>query len=133
MGEKLQVVTCRFHGPVGALVWILEQPSLMPGFAFSCADGSIHLYRHIELSVYEHVILIDDFPDIYNYQYFMQELVHNGPVIDLKFDPHFGRLASVGNEFAQVSQLLTTDDSEHFLVPGKFVCINGDVSKIGVL
>jgi hypothetical protein len=63
----------------------------------------------------------------HNYQYFMQELVHKGPVIDLKFDPHFGRVASVGNGFPQVSQLLTTDDGEHFLVPGKFVCINGNL------
>ena len=47
--------------------------------------------------------------------------------IDLKFDPHFGRVASVGNGFPQVSQLLTTDDGEHFLVPGKFVCINGNL------
>ena len=64
MGEKLQVVACPFHGPVGALVWIPEQPGLTPGFAFGCADGSIHLYRRVELSVREHVILIDDFPDI---------------------------------------------------------------------
>ena len=44
MGEKVQVVSCAFHGPVGVLVWIPEQPGLVPGFAFSCADGSIHIY-----------------------------------------------------------------------------------------
>jgi hypothetical protein len=51
MGEKLQVVACPFHGPVEALVWILEQPGLMPGFAFGCADDSIHLYHCVELYV----------------------------------------------------------------------------------
>jgi len=47
-----------------------------------------------------------------NYQYFVQELVHDGPIMDIKFDPKFGRLASVGNGFAQVSEMLTTDGSE---------------------
>jgi hypothetical protein len=32
--------------------------------------------------------------------------------MDIKFDPKFGRLASVGNGFAQVSEMLTTDGSE---------------------
>jgi hypothetical protein len=41
--------------------------------------------------------------------------VHDGPVLDLKYDAHFGRLASVGNGFPQVSELLTTDGGEHFL------------------
>lgn len=47
-----------------------------------------------------------------NYQYFAQELVHGGPIMDIKFDPKFGRLASVGNGFAQVSELSTTEGSE---------------------
>jgi hypothetical protein len=34
--------------------------------------------------------------------------------MDLKFDAQFGWLASVGNGFAQVSQLQTTDGSEYF-------------------
>ena len=50
-------------------------------------------------------------PDIfvqYNYQYFMQELVHDGQVMDLKFNAQFGWLASVSNGSPQVSQLLNT-------------------------
>ena len=43
-GEKVQVIQCAFHGPIGALVWIPELPGLVPGFAFGCADGSIHVY-----------------------------------------------------------------------------------------
>ena len=50
-GEKVQVVSCAFHGPVGVLVWIPEQPGLVPGFAFGCADGSIHIYQRLESSV----------------------------------------------------------------------------------
>jgi hypothetical protein len=34
--------------------------------------------------------------------------------MDLKFDAQFGWLASVGNGFAPVSQLETTDGSEYF-------------------
>jgi hypothetical protein len=41
-----------------------------------------------------------------------QELVHGGPVLDLKFDAQFVRLASVGNGFPQVSQLLSTEGGE---------------------
>ena len=48
------------------------------------------------------------------YQYFAQEQVHDGPVLDLKYDAQFGRLASVGNGFPQVSELLTTDGGQHF-------------------
>ena len=54
MGEKVQIVSCAFHGPVGTLVWIPEQPGLVPGFAFGCADGSIHIYQHLESSVSDH-------------------------------------------------------------------------------
>jgi hypothetical protein len=48
------------------------------------------------------------------YQYLTQELVHDGPVLDLKFDAQFVRLASVGNGFPQVSQLLSTEGDELF-------------------
>jgi WD40 repeat protein len=43
-GEKVQVITCAFHGPIGALTWISKLPGLAPGFVFSCADRSIHVY-----------------------------------------------------------------------------------------
>ena len=59
MGEKVQVISCAFHGPVGALVWIPEQPGLAPGFAFGCADGSIHVYQRVKSSVSDHVVLIN--------------------------------------------------------------------------
>ncbi|KIM72519.1 hypothetical protein PILCRDRAFT_81788, partial [Piloderma croceum F 1598] len=95
-GEKVQVISCAFNGPIGVLVWIPELPGLAPGFAFGCADGSIHVYQHVESSS--------------NYQYLAQEHVHDGPVLDLKFDPEFGRLASVGSGFLQVSQLRPTDE-----------------------
>jgi len=57
MGEKVQVIWCAFHGPIGALVWIPELPGLAPGFTFGCANGSIHVYQHTELSVHDHVLL----------------------------------------------------------------------------
>ena len=56
MGEKVQIVSCAFHGPVGTLVWIPEQPGLVPGFVFGCADGSIHVYQRLESSVGDHVL-----------------------------------------------------------------------------
>jgi WD40 repeat protein len=117
-GEKVQVVSCAFHGPVGALVWIPEQPGLVLGFAFGCANGSIHIYQRCESSVCDHATLISgsELTPIFqsNYQYFTQGSVHNGPIMDLKFDAQFGRLASVSNGFLQVSQLLTTGNGEHF-------------------
>lgn len=50
-GEKVQVIRCAFHGPIGALAWIPQKPGLAPGFIFGCADGSIHLYQRVESSV----------------------------------------------------------------------------------
>jgi hypothetical protein len=107
-----------FHGPIGALVWVPQKPSLAPGFAFGCADGSIHLYKRVESSVSDHVLLVDDsdltFVNQTIYQYFTQEQVHNGPVLDLKYDTQFGRFASVSNGFPQVSELTTTNDGKLF-------------------
>jgi hypothetical protein len=113
----MQVVSCAFNGQVGALVWIPGSPGIAPGFAFGCADGSIHVYQRIEAAVGDHVIIIDWFWLMFvfqtQYQYLTEELVHNGPILDLKFDAKFGRLASVGSGFVQVSQLLVTDGGEH--------------------
>jgi WD40 repeat protein len=53
-GEKVQVISCAFHGPIGALAWIPGLPGLAPGFAFGCADGSIHVYQRLESSVCKH-------------------------------------------------------------------------------
>ena len=58
-GEKIQVISSAFHGPVGALVWVSSKPDMSPGFAFGCADGSIHVYQLVESSVSDHVMLID--------------------------------------------------------------------------
>jgi hypothetical protein len=118
-GEKMQVISCAFHGPIGALVWIPHQPGMSPGFAFGCADGSIHVYQWAQSSVRTIQLLIPQQKQLINcnyfqshYQYFAQELVHDGPVMDIKFDTNFGRLASVGNGFPQVSELLSTNGSE---------------------
>jgi WD40 repeat protein len=53
-GEKVQVISCAFHGPIGALAWIPELSSLVPSFAFSCADGGIHIYQCFESAVCKH-------------------------------------------------------------------------------
>ena len=121
-GEKMQVISCVYHGPIGSLVWITQRPGLSPGFAFGCADGSIHVYQCPESSVRDDALAIDDYWITWvffvfcfwqsTYRYFAQTAVHDGPVLDLKFDVKFGRLASVGNGFAQVSELWTADGSE---------------------
>ena len=69
---------------------------------------SSHLYVTIILNLPINLTFIIES----NYQYLTQELVHNGPILDLKFDPQFGRLASVGSGFPQVSQLRTTEGGE---------------------
>ena len=47
------------------------------------------------------------------YLYYVQEAVHDGPVLDLKFDPHFGQLASVsghpGHSYPQVAQIMAAN------------------------
>jgi hypothetical protein len=59
-GEKVEVICCAFHGPVGPLAWIPQKSGLVLGFAFGCADGSIHLYQLVESLVCDHVLLIDN-------------------------------------------------------------------------
>jgi hypothetical protein len=48
----------------------------------------------------------------FKYKYFAKQVVHDGPIMDLKYDPEFGRLASIGSGFPQVTQLLGDDGSE---------------------
>ena len=50
-GEKLQVIACPFNGAVGAAVWFPSTSGLRHGFAFGCADGSIHVYTSDEVTV----------------------------------------------------------------------------------
>ena len=46
------------------------------------------------------------------YQYFTQDILHDGPVMDLKFDPQFCQLASVRGSSAQLCHIVTTDGCE---------------------
>ena len=40
----MQVIHCAFFGAVGAIVWLPKVAGLSHGFAFGCADGSVHIY-----------------------------------------------------------------------------------------
>ena len=50
------------------------------------------------------------------YVYLIQDVVHEGPVLDLKFDLHFSQLASVsghtGQSHPQVVEIKTSDGSK---------------------
>jgi WD40 repeat protein len=50
-GEKVQIVSCAFHGPIGAVAWI-NTDGKCSGFVFGCADGSLHLYQRTDRNVY---------------------------------------------------------------------------------
>jgi len=54
-GEKMQVISTVFHGPIGALVWVPQQPGMSLGFAFGCTNDSIHVYQF-------HQSLVCDWP-----------------------------------------------------------------------
>lgn len=43
-GEMMQTIRCPFFGAISAIVWLPAMPGLGHGFAFGCADGSIHIY-----------------------------------------------------------------------------------------
>ena len=43
-GEMMQVIHCACFGAVGAIVWLPKVADLSHGFAFGCADGSVHIY-----------------------------------------------------------------------------------------
>ena len=48
------------------------------------------------------------------YLYYVQEAMHDGPVLDLKFNPHFGQLDSIsghrGHSYPQVVQIMATNE-----------------------
>ena len=50
-GEMMQTILCPFFGSVSAIVWLPAMPGLGHGFAFGCADGSIHIYTHDDTTV----------------------------------------------------------------------------------
>jgi hypothetical protein len=43
--EKQQVISTPFSGPVACVVWIPSPGDAVSGFAFGCADGSMHFYQ----------------------------------------------------------------------------------------
>ena len=45
-GEMMQTIHCPFFGATSAIVWLPAMPGLCHGFAFGCANGSIHIYMH---------------------------------------------------------------------------------------
>jgi hypothetical protein len=107
--------------PVASMVQ-LEQ---LPGF-LNCparrqalpSAAPMAPYMYISVLSHMYVTIIPNLPINLtyniksNYQYLEQELVHNSPILDLKFNAQFGRLASVGSVFPQVSQLRTTKGGE---------------------
>lgn len=52
-GEKLQVISCAFNGPVASLIWIPHRPGINNGigFAIGSADGTVHIYQRDQTSV----------------------------------------------------------------------------------
>ena len=50
-GEMMQTIPCPFFGAVGAIVWLPAMSVLSHGFAFGCADGSIHIYTRDDTTV----------------------------------------------------------------------------------
>lgn len=50
-GEKMQVISCPYFGAVASIIWFPATPSSSHGFAFGCADGSIHIYMRDDTTV----------------------------------------------------------------------------------
>ena len=46
IGKMMQTIHCPFFSAISAIVWLPAMPGLGHGFAFGCADGSIHIYTH---------------------------------------------------------------------------------------
>ena len=53
----MQVISCAFNGAVGAAVWFPSTLALRHGFAFGCANGSVHIYISDEATVREDLII----------------------------------------------------------------------------
>ena len=53
----MQVISCAYNGAVGAVVLFPSTLALRHGFAFGCADGSVHIYISDEATVHEDLII----------------------------------------------------------------------------
>lgn len=105
--EKSQVISTPFNGAVACMVWIPSSEDTASGFAFGCADGSVHIYNRPDSSVsYSFACVRSRMTLIrfsqHEYQYVLQETAHAGPVLDIKYDSLFGRIATVGCGSSQV-------------------------------
>ena len=100
----MQVILCPYFGAVTSIVWFSAMAGLPHRFAFGCADGSIHIYIcddttvcYVNLWMFiKKLIIIQS-----QYVYLTQDDVHEGPILDLKFDPYFSQLASVSSHTGQ--------------------------------
>lgn len=50
-GEKMQEISCVFHGPVISICWIDVGKGDNLAFVFGCADGNLHLYHQSDTEV----------------------------------------------------------------------------------
>jgi hypothetical protein len=57
-GEKLQEISCVFHGPISASTWIQLGDGDQRFFVFGCADGTIHLYGSKDYKVNSVIFLL---------------------------------------------------------------------------
>ena len=55
-GEKVQVISCAFHGPIGALTWIPKLSGLVPMAVYMYISVSSHLYVNIMKFVNQSII-----------------------------------------------------------------------------
>ncbi|KLO05670.1 WD40 repeat-like protein, partial [Schizopora paradoxa] len=92
-GEIVMKIDVPFNGAIGAAVWLTFDEGKM-GFAFGCADGSIHIYweRKDSRNMFDFISMVDS----------------PGPIECLSFDAAHRRLASVGGGCLQVWKLTET-------------------------
>ena len=88
------MISCAFNRAVGAAVWFPPTLGLRHGFAFGCADGSVHIYTSDKITIcHDPAILLECANLIIiaqlQYSYFIQDILHDGPIMALKCDPQF--------------------------------------------
>ncbi|KZT00255.1 WD40 repeat-like protein [Laetiporus sulphureus 93-53] len=120
-GEKLEEISCVFHGPVISVRWIDLGKGDNLAFVCGCADGTLQVYQRADVRTRFSLCSVTS--------------AHKGFVQDINFDTNNGRIASAGGGTVSIWKLngggslesMTTDvPDEGYMLQSVHFCDSGD-------
>ncbi|KZT01496.1 WD40 repeat-like protein [Laetiporus sulphureus 93-53] len=120
-GEKLEEISCIFHGPVISVCWIDLGKGDNLAFVCGCADDTLQVYQRADVRTRFSLCSVTS--------------AHKGFVQDINFDTNNGRIASAGGGTVSIWKLngggslesMTTDvPDKGYMLQSVHFCDSGD-------